>query len=178
MKVDDYLVLKKIIIDRGYSEEIDWIENIKPVDNPLSFWMEYGYVICNSGMKQQIAEVIWKKICNSIKRGGLAIDVFGHKPKARAIDIMFIGKEAALESYLASEYKLDWLESLDWIGPITKYHLAKNLGHDCAKPDRHLVRISGAEGTHAMCERISKAAGDRIATVDLVIWRAANLGLA
>ena len=61
--------------------------------------------------------------------------------------------------------------------PITCWHLAKNYGHDCAKPDRYLTRIAGAEGTHDLCARLAKETGDRIATVDLVIWRAANLGL-
>jgi len=71
-----------------------------------------------------------------------------------------------------------FLASLPWIGEITKYHLGKNLGTlDTAKPDRHLVRIAGAEGAHALCARLARATGDKVATVDVVIWRAANLGL-
>ena len=72
-----------------------------------------------------------------------------------------------------------YLESIPWIGGITKYHLAKNLGFDCCKPDRHLVRISKEYNTspEELCKRISEATGDRVATVDLVIWRVANLGL-
>ena len=50
---------------------------------------------------------------------------------------------------------------------------------DVAKPDRHLVRISEVSGetAEALCQRLSDASGDRVATVDLVIWRAANLGV-
>ena len=70
-----------------------------------------------------------------------------------------------------------WLQTLPFIVPITVYHLAKNYGFDCAKPDRHLVRIAGAEGTHELCARLARETGDRIATVDVVIWRAANLKL-
>jgi len=167
--------LKEAVSATKYFEDIEWADNLKPCLSALDFWISYGYVICNSGMKQQIAEVIWRKIVDRIKVGGCAIDVFGHKPKARAIDMMFLSRESAFEAYEESVHKLDFLEGLDWIGPITKYHLAKNLGHDCAKPDRHLVRIAGEEGTHEMCKRLSDITGDRIATVDVVIWRAANL---
>lgn len=73
--------------------------------------------------------------------------------------------------------KVAYLRSLPWIGDITCWHLAKNYGHDVAKPDRHLVRIAGDEGVHGLCARLARESGDRVATVDLVIWRAANLGM-
>ena len=74
---------------------------------------------------------------------------------------------------------LEWLQGLPWIGGITKYHLAKNLGIDCAKPDVHLQRLADREGVtaHVLCERLAKATGYRIATVDLVLWRACATGL-
>lgn len=73
---------------------------------------------------------------------------------------------------------MEYLQTLPWICPITKYHLTKNLGLDVCKPGRHLVRIAGDYDMtpEELCEKLSKEAGDRVAMVDNGIWRAANLG--
>jgi thermostable 8-oxoguanine DNA glycosylase len=49
---------------------------------------------------------------------------------------------------------------------------------DFAKPDRHLVRIAKSYKLEVeeMCLNLSKQTGERIGVVDVVIWRAANLG--
>lgn len=174
-----YMDLKAAIIDRGYAEEIDWAQSIRPVSDPMDFWTEYAWVVLNSGMKEQIARMIWEKVRPVVHGGGTASSVFGYRAKARGIDLVFTARHHLLRTYRATPdaEKMGWLRTLPFIGPITVFHLAKNYGFDCAKPDRHLVRIAGAEGTHALCARLAAATGDRIATVDLVIWRAANLGI-
>jgi len=66
------------------------------------------------------------------------------------------------------------LTKFPFIGPITVWHLAKNLGLDVVKPDRHLVRISAALGfcnPTALCEVIAQKCGDPVRVIDLVIWR-------
>ena len=63
---------------------------------------------------------------------------------------------------------------LPFIGRITSLHLAKNLGFDVAKPDRHLVRLKdllGYEDVDTMCSFIAAATGDPVRVVDLVLWR-------
>lgn len=179
MSPNQYIDLKAFLNVSGYADEIAWSETIKPVADPLAFWREFAWVVLNSGMKEQIARRIWNRVRPVVEDGASAFTVFKHKGKAAAIDYVWAERARLFNCYraCADDFKLDWLESLPWIGSITKYHLAKNYGHDCAKPDRHLVRISGTEGAHAMCARLSKATGDRIATVDLVVWRAANLGI-
>jgi len=69
-------------------------------------------------------------------------------------------------------------QSLPWIGPITKYYMAKNLGADVCKPDRHLTRIAGKYDMELeeLCKKLSEESGDHISMVDNVIWRVANLG--
>lgn len=37
-------------------------------------------------------------------------------------------------------------------------------------------KFAGTEGVHEMCARLAQETGYRIATVDYVLWRAANLG--
>jgi hypothetical protein len=52
------------------------------------------------------------------------------------------------------------LRCLPYIGGVTAFHLAKNLGADLAKPDRHLSRLAAAHGFY-----------DARNVVDLVLWR-------
>jgi len=177
MKIHQYQSLRREIIDRGYGHEIEWSENISPVSDSMMFWREYAWVVLNSGMKNQVAAGIWERVRPVVESGGSAAEVFGHKAKAAAIDAVFANREDRLREYLASQDKVEYLRGLPWIGRITCWHLAKNFGIDVAKPDRHLVRIAGDEGVAEMCRRLASISGDRIATVDLVIWRAANLGL-
>jgi len=70
--------------------------------------------------------------------------------------------------------KVEYVASLPMMGPITKYHLARNIGIDCAKPDRHLQRLAarfGYSDVQTMCGEIAKKSGYRIGTVDLILWR-------
>jgi len=179
MKAGDYLVLKQKIIDAGYSDEIEWSENIKPCQSADEFFCQYMWVVLNSGMKNQIARQIETRIYDAWERGESTASAFGHKGKAAAIDYVKYFKDGIFGMYQSREDKIEYLKTLPWIGDITKYHLAKNLGFDVVKPDRHLVRISKKYGKtpDEICKALADKTGDRIATVDLVIWRAANLGM-
>jgi hypothetical protein len=66
------------------------------------------------------------------------------------------------------------LRRLPYIGGITAYHLAKNLGADVAKPDRHLVRLAASQGfcdVQTLCSSIARETGDPLRVVDVVLWR-------
>ncbi len=66
------------------------------------------------------------------------------------------------------------LQSLPYIGSITSLHLAKNLGLDVAKPDRHLVRLArqfGYTSTSDLCSDIANATGEQVKVIDLALWR-------
>lgn len=84
----------------------------------------------------------------------------------------------ALQERTIDELRTAYLQTLPWIGKITKYHLARNLGMDVAKPDVHLVRLKERfrfEDVLTMCTYISQRTDDRIGTVDVVLWRYSNL---
>jgi hypothetical protein len=68
---------------------------------------------------------------------------------------------------------------MPWIGPTTKYHLAKNFGVDVAKPDVHLQRLADLEGVtaQALCERLAETSPYHTRTVDLLLWRACVEGI-
>jgi hypothetical protein len=75
---------------------------------------------------------------------------------------------------------VDFLQTLDFVGPVTKYHLAKNIGLDGVKPDRHLVRLAKAarfQSPNDLCQAIANITGDKLSVIDLVLWRYLTLGL-
>jgi hypothetical protein len=179
MNTERYRELRRAVANAGYVDEILWASSIAPCADATDFAIEHAFVVCNSGMKAQIARAIFERVKVSLLSGRSALDVFGHKAKAAAIDAVYRDRARLYEEYLAAPDRVEYLASLPWIGGITKYHLAKNLGHDCCKPDRHLERIAARIDTTPadMCARLAAATGDRVAVVDTVLWRAANLGL-
>jgi hypothetical protein len=70
------------------------------------------------------------------------------------------------------------LETLPYVGPVTAFHLAKNLGLNVAKPDRHLSRLATATGfsdAHALCAELGAVLGEPVPVIDIVLWRFATL---
>jgi len=175
----EYLTLREKVKRAGYSREIKWARSLAPCPNARIFAVEAIWVIINSGLKNQVAQEIEQRVYKAIDRGDPISTGFGHKGKVKAIEYILSNRERIFADYLTAKDKLAYLEKLPWIGPITKYHLGKNLGLDVVKPDRHLVRIAGKEGKTALelCKEISELTGDRLAVVDTVLWRAANLGM-
>lgn len=178
--VDLYVELKEALGQRGYWQEIDWAETVGPPAGSTAFFLEYAFVVINSGMKAEVARGIYERVIQAVVRDGRdARSAFRHPGKSAAIQSVYDDRVEWHARYRAAEDKLAFLASMPWIGPITKYHLAKNFGLDCVKPDRHLVRIAQAHASdpHTLCSELAEATGDRIGTVDYVLWRAAALGL-
>lgn len=66
------------------------------------------------------------------------------------------------------------MQKLPRIGDVTSRHLAKNLGFDVAKPDRHLQRLArklGYSDVDQLCGQIAEEFETSIAVVDTVLWR-------
>ncbi len=167
------------VIDSGYGREVLWQQNLKPCEDSEEFFGQYVWVVLSSGMKNQIARQIEKKVDAALKAGVSVSTVFGHPGKAAAIDMMRAKHAVFFSLYQAAEDKVAYLGTLPWIGGITKWHLAKNLGLDVVKPDRHLVRIAAKYDMtpDEMCRKLAEVTPWKAATIDYVIWRAANLGL-
>lgn len=159
--------------------DIEWSESLQAPDDAEDFAFEAIYVICNSGMKNTVARRIFEKCRDALHEGLSARTAFGHPGKAGAIDTIWCERDRLLTEFTAADDKVAYCETLPWIGSITKYHLAKNFGVDCAKPDVHLQRLADREGcsAQALCERLAAASGYRVATVDLILWRACANGV-
>ena len=178
MNVSKLLELRTKVIMAGYQEELEWQESLKPCDNADDFFGEYMWVVISSGMKNQIARLIETRIHDAWDAGKPTSSSFGHKGKVKAIEYVLVNRERIFQEFQSSDEPVEYLATLPWIGDITKWHLAKNLGVDTAKPDRHLARIARDYNTtpFELCKRLSVETGYRVSTVDLIIWRAANLG--
>lgn len=178
-----YQNLKLHLQKIGYQWEIDIIQ--KGLDKPCLDYGEFAwhciFVIVNSGMKNQIAEMIYKKIQDAVKNNISISNVFGHAGKVKAIEFIIENRIDLFNKFLSVQIseKISYLETIPFIGGITKYHLARNLGIDVCKPDRHLERIAKKYKTtpEILCKKLSDETGDRVGIVDLIIWRSANLGL-
>ncbi len=163
-------------IKNGYEEEIDHVRTNYFDDSVEAkhFLNAFVYVVLNTGMKNQVAEKIYRELIDS---GDLDKSV-KHKGKHKAITLAFRNYETWFKELKQADDKVEYLGSLFFIGDITKYHLARNLGLDVAKPDRHLQRIAdkfGYTDVQEMCKYISEITEERIGTVDVILWRFCNL---
>jgi hypothetical protein len=167
------------VIDEGWGDDISWSESVGQPADADAFASEAIFVICNSGMRFTVAQGIFDRCMNAVRQGASSSEVFGHAGKCLAIDQIWSEREAFFGAYMAAVDKVAWCETLPWIGEITKYHLAKNLGADVAKPDVHLQRLGLANGCtpEELCRRLASDSGFRVATVDVVLWRACATGL-
>lgn len=191
-----YLAAKKAVVQAGLHSEIDWQENRSFSSiNESDFLREYAWVVLSSGMKETVirnkfpiiseaffhwvdAQTIFYE-ADFCKRK--ALDSFGSVPKINAIlkiteEICDTGFEALKERLV--DQKEEFLQQFPFMGPATSFHLLKNIGFDVPKPDRHLLRLTSAAGysDHTqMCADISQVVGDRLAVIDIVLWRYATI---
>jgi hypothetical protein len=191
-----YLDAKQLVISAGYAHEIDWQEDVR-FDGLTEerFLREYAWVVFSSGFRESVLRNKFDRLAiaflgltnasevalnrRSCRRA--ALRVFGHQGKVRAVldacKLIHLDGFASFRSQLKAG-GVEFIDRLPFMGPATSYHLAKNIGLDVVKPDRHLVRIahgSGFESPHDFCESINAVVGDALAVVDIVIWRYATL---
>jgi len=87
-------------------------------------------------------------------------------------------------NFLPSKRFFDYVSSnFSWLGLTNRRYLAKNLGFDIAKDDRHLRRLAeqygyqkDADGVQTFVEKIARYAGERISVTETVLWNACEAG--
>jgi hypothetical protein len=191
-----YMTAKEWVIQRGFHAEIDWQSEVSPaIISEQTFLQEAAWVVLSAGFRESVLRSKFPRISEAFLGWGSAAEItenrstcrrqalraFNHKGKIRAIlDIAGVvhreGFQRIKEHLLTRP--LDFIRTLPYLGPVTCFHLAKNLGLPVAKPDRHLVRIakaSGYESVQDLCATVGAIIGDNISVVDLVFWRFATL---
>lgn len=191
-----YMTAKESVIGAGFAAEIDWQDRLDFGDvTEQDFLREAAWVILSAGMKETVvrtkfpavsrAFVHWTSARAIVRRSAQcrqsALSVFAHEGKTEAI--LFLATVVSRTGFdtvctRIKEEGVDYLRSFPYLGPATALHLAKNLGLNVVKPDRHLVRISkrtGYSSPDAMCRHIAEIVGDKEAVIDVVLWRYATL---
>lgn len=191
-----YLQAKIAVLKAGYFDEIEWQRERRLFDiSEPELLSEAAWVILSAGMSETVVRGKFAEISSAFLSWTSARDiaeqseachrhalrVFNHRGKiggivafAKAVAEAHFG---VAKAQLASE-GLRYVRRLPGLGPVTSVHLAKNLGLDVAKPDRHLCRIAtvcGYADPSAMCAEISVLTDDRISVIDSVLWRYATL---
>ena len=191
-----YMNAKSVVLSAGFGDEITWQEQVN-LDSltEQDLLRESAWVILSAGMSESIVRrrfpkisesFFWWESARNISRFSeaccrLAVQHFNHPRKISAIAevarrIAAEGFEAIHKEILANP--LVALQQFPFVGPVTVYHLAKNIGAPVAKPDRHLKRFAisfGYNDVQEFCRSISEQVGDSVQVVDIVLWRYATL---
>lgn len=187
-----YSDAKTWVLDKGFAPEIAWQREQHPSNvSESAFLREAAWVVYCSGFREatvrkhfdylSLCFFDWSSAAEIAENASActtsAMLVLANRPKHQAVariaqHIAEIGYEEFKGRFLQSP--LEVFTTLPFLGPITSVHLAKNLGFDVAKPDRHLVRLKdflGYKDVGAMCTAISSSCGDPVRVIDLVLWR-------
>lgn len=190
-----YARAKRSVVEAGCGGEIAWQEGVSIEEVTESvFLREAAWVILATGMRESIIRRKFPSVSVAFFEWRSAKEIqdqrrwcreralrcFNNSRKIQAIlevchRVAREGFEAVHEALRSDG--LGYIRQLPFMGPITSFHLAKNIGVPCAKPDRHLTRMAAAagyEGVQEMCGQIAQQVGEKIAVVDLVLWRYAT----
>ena len=153
------------------------------------FLREYAWVVLSSGFRYSVVQKIFPEISRAFYEWDItkinrdfdecretALEVFCNKKKINSI--LEVAKQLAQSGVTPILKKLEeegatTLEKFSMIGPVTSLHLAKNIGIDVCKPDRHLQKIcdvTNFDSVEELCRAISSYTGDKLRTIDLVLW--------
>jgi 3-methyladenine DNA glycosylase Tag len=182
----------KLYCETNHPDELEWANSINAETfrnlKSKRFLTEYCWVIYASGFKVSTVEAIFPDLQKSFKEFDIrslskmrsiepTLRVFNNERKANS----FLNGSKAISTEGFSAFKkrlkkegVDMLEQLPGIGPITKYHLAKNIGLvDEAKPDIWLVRAAEASNTSVdeLVRFLSEKYSMSRHSVDVVLWR-------
>ena len=184
-------------LDVEYRREWNWAQTVCPPESADDFACQAIWVICCSGFRAQAARVTEQKVRTALAAGRSATEVFPSSGKGRAIDTIWVNRGRYFAEFAelvarqaSAEEVIKWVANakIPYVGGgILRYHFAKNLGIPCAKPDRHLARLAGVaedddpeanyHAVMAICRQLAESTDDKVGTVDLVLWRACNLGI-
>lgn len=193
----------------GFGNELNVLKKVLHKKELLpadEFAKHAAYVVLSSGFRQKTAKIIHQKIMNFLhgsapgtninEMTGELLKIFGNKNKVNAIANIWLYRNEYRNGYYELEKeplhtKLDYLLSIPHIGPITRNHLARNLGEDVAKYDIWIQRLgvqwSGRkdlkkrinnsklnEAVKKVCDKmfayLRQETGLPVGYIDLVLW--------
>ena len=176
----------------GLQAEVEWQRSVELESFTESDLLrEAAWVILCSGFREQVVRRVFDHVSLCYCDWESASAIVDAGPACRIAAMASFRNEAKLNAILKIAHQvhdvgfetvkraigsdpIKELSRFPHIGPVTVWHLAKNLGLDVAKPDRHLVRLSNHLGfnsaTH-FCTAVSELVGEQAKVIDLIIWR-------
>jgi hypothetical protein len=145
--------------DAGFGNELNVLKKVLQQKKQVSadeFAKHAVYVVLAGGFKQKTAKTKREEIIGFLQELPPATDknkiirellkIFGNKNKINAIADIWQNRAEYRNGYYALEKepleaKLDYLLTIPHIGPITRNHLARNLGEDLVKYDIWIQRL-------------------------------------
>ena len=166
--------------------------------NRSEFFREYVFVVFCSGFRTEVVEKRWDEFFDFLYNFDVDIvkdldieSIIDRSPIKNRMKLKAIIDAAAIitrefllriRTIVSVDEIRDHLLQLPYIGNITVWHLMRNIGFDCYKPDRHLVKLSEIVSIPLvdMFDIILDAGRtEYIGVADVVLWRAcATLGSA
>jgi len=148
--------------ERSYGRLIDRGESIAAPANADEFAERSIYVICNSGMRVTVAAPIYMRCMEALRS---VVDILAHTGKASAVDRIWAERERFFAAFLRSSDGLAFLETLPWIDPITRHHLAKTWsGRNQARRALAAACQRSRTTVARLCARLSRRTGYGAAT--------------
>lgn len=196
-ELDLYREAKAFLVSENRVDEMVWqATRIFETFSEPDLLRETAWVILCSGFKESVIRQRFDFISLCFCDWRSAFEICASAADCRATSLTSFGNAKKIDAILRtaelveamgfhqikSRILQDPIRSVQifpFIGPITAFHVVKNLGYATAKPDRHLVRAAAAMGysdVHNMCWSISAATGDPVQLVDVVLWRYSVLG--
>jgi hypothetical protein len=183
---------KAYITSKDLAEELEWQRSRRVSQfTETDLLREAAWVILCSGFRESIVRRKFDHISLSFCDWESAGTILESAGACRASALASIKNTRKIDAILGVTKRIDLigfprlkedilsdpigeLQKFPFIGPITCWHLAKNLGFEVAKPDRHLVRLCTALGfldVQELCKSIAKVVGEAVHVVDITLWR-------
>ncbi len=192
-----YLQVKQHLLehDPDAQQILEWSQReLAPPVDADKLAAEVIWIILCAGRSAQAARTIETRVWKALRAGTPVVGAFGYRAKAEAIERAWAQRHQDFEHLQQAlprgpEAVIEWAGALPFVGPITKYQLAKNFGVQTVKADLHLCRLAGIHHTErlppgeryrrcqTMAEEIARATGDSVPVVDSITWLACNKGV-
>ncbi len=175
-------------------DRLDWVKCL-PYPEGITdkyFLGELAWCVFNAGMKEELIRRKWPALqeafrffsVNMVRLSAAkvrreALMIINHPGKVEAVitaarRIFAEGPIGAKLAVMTIEEALAYLQTFPFIGPVTRYHLARNIGFDVVKPDRHIVRITeffGYDDCDAFVGEIAAQVLEPKGHVDFILWQ-------
>lgn len=192
--------LERLQLSPRGREFLSWMRRRpRPTEHETEFFLsEYTWIVSASGFRVSHVQSKWdglriamhgfelerlKEMSSEQIEATYMEHMLRNRAKARAISETIRRYSARTWDFdelmrrLEATQDVDILKTLPYIGDALKYHLARNLGLDVAKPDVHMLRLAPRfgytgdnTGIQAMCEHIARYRKERVGVVDYVLW--------